>query len=407
MDDQAIKRGAWIQIGLAYASFVALGMPGGLLGVAWPSAMRSFGLSLDDVGAVLIALTAGSLLSGFASGPVMARLGAGVFLAASSAAAAMGLLLFATAPSWWVAVAASILVGVGAGGTDSALNVHFAENHGSRLMNWLHACFGLGATLGPAVMTGLLTAGRSWRWGYAVVAAAQALMALCFGMTASRWRQPTLGPSMSDRAPARDVRLRTSLRRSIVWLGVVVFFVAAGVEAVAGQWPFSLFTEARGVSTVTAGAWLSAYWGALTIGRILYGLAGSNLNEQTALRVGMVAVVFGSGLLWVRSPNLVSFLGLALVGLAISPVLPLVHLLTPRRVGRAHTANTIGLQTAAGYTGVGVFPSLAGIFAERLGLETVGPFMVVCSIVMLAGHELIVRSAAPGQGRQTGGRPGE
>ena len=89
-DRRTIPRSRLLIIGIAYFSFVALGAPGGLVGVAWPSMMRTFGLSLDDVGVVLIAYTAGALLSSFASGPVILRFGAGRFLAVRSAIAAAG-----------------------------------------------------------------------------------------------------------------------------------------------------------------------------------------------------------------------------------------------------------------------------------------------------------------------------
>ena len=392
--ERSIGRSNLQLIGIAYLSFVALGVPGGLLGVAWPSVMRSFGLSLDDVGVVLIALTAGSLLSSFASGPVISRLGAGWFLAGSSAIAAAGLLGFAIAPGWWFVVLSGLLLGVAAGGVDSALNVHFAENHGSRLMNWLHACFGLGATFGPVLMTALLLAGHSWRWGYAIVGAAQVFLALSFGLTVSKWRAPARPSGDPEGALTRDVSVWASVRLPVIWLSVGVFLLAAGVESVAGQWPYSLYTEARGVEPAVAGLWISVYWGALTVSRILYGIAGSRLNDVFSLRVGMLAVVLGAAFVWMRSSELLSFLGLALMGFAIAPVLPLLQLVTPRRVGVRHTANAIGFQTAAGYIGVGILPALAGYLAERQGLETIGPFMVAGSIATILLHELVVRHQA-------------
>ncbi len=38
---------------LAFAAFIALGMPDGLLGVAWPSIRAGFGLPLDAAGALV------------------------------------------------------------------------------------------------------------------------------------------------------------------------------------------------------------------------------------------------------------------------------------------------------------------------------------------------------------------
>ena len=40
---------------LAYAAFIALGMPDGLLGIAWPTMRVDFAVPLDAVGMLLIA----------------------------------------------------------------------------------------------------------------------------------------------------------------------------------------------------------------------------------------------------------------------------------------------------------------------------------------------------------------
>ena len=56
--------------------------------------------------------------------------------------------VFATGPTWPVLVLCGLLVGTGGGILDGGMNIYFAANHGPRLMNWLHASFGIGATLG-------------------------------------------------------------------------------------------------------------------------------------------------------------------------------------------------------------------------------------------------------------------
>ena len=50
-----------LTIGISYTGFVILGMPSGLLGVAWPSVRETFGVSLDAVGALLIQLCLGAI----------------------------------------------------------------------------------------------------------------------------------------------------------------------------------------------------------------------------------------------------------------------------------------------------------------------------------------------------------
>ena len=98
-------------------------------------------------------------------------------------------------------------------------------------------------------------------------------------------------------------------------------------------------------------------------------------------------------MLWWNGADLVSFLGLALMGFAQAPIFPLLVSITPKRVGDEHAANAIGFQVAAAGLGVGILPGLAGILAAKLGLEIVGPFLLVASIIMLLLHEVLIRSS--------------
>ncbi|HQG44150.1 MAG TPA: hypothetical protein PLG50_00655, partial [bacterium] len=141
---------------LAFAAFIALGMPDGVLGVAWPSVRSGFGLPLDAVGLLIAASTAGYLTASFASGLLVARLEIGLLLAASCALTGAGLIGYTLVPAWWMMVLLGIAAGLGAGAIDAGLNTYAATHFSAGLMQWLHASYGVGAALGPVTMTAAL-----------------------------------------------------------------------------------------------------------------------------------------------------------------------------------------------------------------------------------------------------------
>lgn len=360
-----------------------------MLGVAWPSIQRSFGLSMDAVGALLLTVTAGSLLTSFASGPVISRIGMGRFLSVSTAAAVVGLVGYALAPTWWLLALLGLLVGAAEGAVDSGLNVYFVRNHGPRLMNWLHACFGLGSALGPAIMTLVLSSSQSWRWGYAIAGGLQAILAICFGLTRRRW-QISRGDLVGGRPPAGSATATATLRLPAVWLNVLLFCILSGITISAGQWPYSLFTEARLIAPSTAGFWVSVYWAGLTVGRVAYGIAGDRLEVVSSLRAGIVTIICGAAFVWWNRADALTLLGMALIGLGLAPLFPLLQLVTPERVGTEHAPNAVGFQVAGARIGSAGLSGLAGTLAERFGLETVGPLLLASAIAMLMVHEAIV-----------------
>jgi len=80
---------------LAYVSFISLGLPDGLLGVAWPSMRGFFHLPLDALGTLLVMFTTGYLLSSCSSGRILARINVGSLLTLSCLATAASLLGYA------------------------------------------------------------------------------------------------------------------------------------------------------------------------------------------------------------------------------------------------------------------------------------------------------------------------
>jgi fucose permease len=53
--------------------------------------------------------------------------------------------------------------------------------------------------------------------------------------------------------------------------------------------------------------------------------------------------------------------------------------------------NTVGFQVAAASLGGAVVSSLAGVLAEKVTLETIGPFILLCSLAVFILHEVTVR----------------
>src|SRR4051794_12559574 len=163
------------------------------------------------------------MVASLCAGRLIGALGIGGVLAASVAATATAALGFATAPPFAVLVGLALLGGCGGGAVDAALNAFAAARFAPRHLNWLHACWGLGATLGPALATALLAAGFGWRAAWGAVGLVLAALALAFLLTRRRWG--AAAPA-TTRLPALAV-LRLPMAR---WQ-IGAFFLYCGVEA--------------------------------------------------------------------------------------------------------------------------------------------------------------------------------
>lgn len=368
-------------IGLAYAAFISLGLPDGLTGVAWPSIRTTFGLPLDALGVLITTISIGYLVSSFSSGRVLARIGVGQLLVLSCLATAASLLGYGVAPQWVVMVTLGLLAGLGAGAIDAGLNTYAAEEFSPRTMNWLHASFGLGATIGPLLMSGVISAGQPYRLGFVIVGVAQLALAACFAATRRQWESHR---AESGAAPTPSAPMLATLRLPAAWLGILLFFLYCGLEFAAGQWLYSLLSEARGMAPALAGAWVSVFWGSLTVGRVVSGAIVERITVRRLLWICMGGALLGALLLWLNPTAWLAGAGVALLGLALAPMFPSFMSLTPARVGPAHAANAVGFQIAAAMLGGAAFIGGFGVLAGRVGLEALGPFLLVTGLLLTA-----------------------
>jgi len=168
---------------LLFITFISLGLPDGLLGVAWPGIPDTFRLPLDAMGLLLVFGTAGYMLSSFFSGVLLRRLGVGGLLAFSCLATSTTLLVYAVTPLWSLFVLIASLGGLGAGAIDAGINTYVAHHYSERTMQWLHASFGVGITSGPMIMTLGLTLTSRLQSVYFWAAAAQVILAAPFFAT--------------------------------------------------------------------------------------------------------------------------------------------------------------------------------------------------------------------------------
>ena len=371
---------------LAFLAFVSLGLPDGVLGVAWPSLRRGFDRPIDQLGLILLSMTAGYLASSFSAGAILERLGVGRLLVTSCLLVAASAAAWAATPWWPLIVAGGFVSGLGAGAIDAAVNAFAAARFTPRVITWLHACWGLGAMIGPLVMTAVIASGHGWRRGYLLLAASLLGMAACFQLTLGLWELPAADAGAATAGSVAG-RLRDALREPRVRANAVLFFLYAGAEASAGQWAYSLLTEARGMAPAAAGVAASAYWGSIFVGRLAFGAVAHHVAPPTLLRLGTAGAPLAALAVCLTRGGAGAFAGLFALGLLLAPIFPLLIAETPARVGERHAPHAIGFQISAATLGAGALPALAGLLARHAGLESLGPFLLATTVLLLLLHE--------------------
>jgi fucose permease len=313
----------------------------------------------------------------------MAR-GVGALLAGSSGLVAIGLLGYALAPRWPLFLPMAAIVGLGSGAIDAGLNTFAARRFPMRHVNWLHAFWGVGASLGPAIMTAAVASAAGYGAGYAALSATLGGMAAAFAVTRRWWDDGTAPGASPVRAPEREDASAT-LRRPAAWMQIGLFFIYTGAEASVGIWCFTLLRE-RGLSVEGAGLWTSLYWGSLTAGRFLLGMIVDRVGPDVSLRLATLGAVVGT-VLFAASGGVVGRSGLLLTGLSLAPMYPTLMARTPARLGEGAAAHAVGFQVSAATLGGAALPAAVGFMVASAGVDVIGPIVAAMAVTVLLVHE--------------------
>jgi fucose permease len=273
---------------------------------------------------------------------------------------------------------------------DAGLNHFVAEHYSSRHMNWLHGCWGVGATLGPVIL-GSAIGGTGWATGYRSIALIQLGLAAVFLASLPLWSKDGAVPEgkAEEENPGRT---RALVPAWAAWLGPGLYLVYTSVETGTGIWAASILVGSRGMDAARASLAMSVFYGSIMAGRFLTGIIAEKAGNRRMVRLGLIVATAGS-LVFIaagKSPEL-SILGLGLLGLGCAPVYPCLMHETPRRYDEETTRKVVGRQVSFAYLGAALVPPAYGILAGQVGLEAIMPVVATGALLLLGLSELLNR----------------
>lgn len=370
-----------LQIGLAFFAFILIGAAEGGVGVLIPSLRRFYGIDKATVSLIFLAGTSGYLLAAFSSGPLTEKLGQKAFLMLGTTIFLIAALTVSLTPPFPVVVAVWVLIGCGIAMIDAGLNSYIAGTpRPAKLLNYLHAFYGIGALLGPLVASTILAFNLAWNITYLVWITVALLTLAGFALLYNN------GPKTQHDAtnPANGGSLLGQvLKMRVIWITAFFLIFYVGTEVSLGNWSYSYLTEERHEAPILSGWFITAYWLGLTLGRLTLANLAERLGNKRLIQVCLVGVVAGVLLIWLFPVTAISAIGLILAGFSLGPIFPTTIAIISDLVPNSLRSSAIGFIISLGSMGAAFLPWVAGNLAEQVGLWSLMPYVIGTTIVML------------------------
>ncbi|MDR1231456.1 MAG: MFS transporter [Spirochaetaceae bacterium] len=379
---------------IIYLSFISLGLPDSLLGSAWPSMYRGLNAPLHYAGAVFMIIAGGTVLSSILSEKIIRRFGTGAVTAASVLMTAAALIGFSFSHSFWLLCLYAVPLGLGGGTVDVALNNYVAAHYKARHMSWLHCFWGIGASLGPIIMSRFLMNGGSWNAGYRTIGIMQFCLVALLCVSLPLWKGKDKSAA-TDAAGHLSPGFKKLFRLPGVKQALVAFFCYCAIETTTGLWSSSYLVTVKNIPPETAAQWSALFYIGITFGRFISGFATILFSNRQMIRIGQI--IIGGGILVLMLPLGRGALlpGLFMVGLGCAPVYPSLLHETPKNFGSAYSQSVMGIQMACAYIGTTLMPPIFGRLASYMSFSILPLFLGIILIIKIVMVETLYRKTAP------------
>jgi fucose permease len=376
---------------IIYISFISLGLPDSLLGSAWPSMHQGLNVPLYYAGYISMIIAAGTVISSIFSEKIIKRLGTGIVTAISVLMTAVALVGFSFSNIFVFLCLCAIPLGLGAGSVDAALNNYVALHYKAKHMNWLHCFWGIGASIGPIIISFFLINKNSWNQGYRTIGIIQICLVIILFFTLPLWKNNKSRNIQEQNSKNKKIKFIELFRIAGVKQILVVFFCYCAIETTTGLWGSSYLVMTRNIPPEVAAQWISLYYIGITSGRFISGFLTIKLNNRQMIRLGQGLIACGVIALLLPFDNILLLPGFFIIGLGCAPIYPSLLHETPNNFGNEYSQAIMGIQMACAYIGTTFMPPLFGRMASYLNFDIFPLFIGSILVIKIIMVEIVNR----------------
>lgn len=397
---------ASLLLAIIYISFISLGLPDSLLGSAWPVIYPQLQVPISYSGIIYIIISLGTVISSLQSDRLTKKLGAGKVTAISVAATAAALFGFSFSHSFLALCLWAVPYGLGAGSVDAALNNYVALYYSSRHMSWLHCMWGVGASVGPYIMSHAIVRYDSWNMGYRIIGIMQVVLSAMIFCSLPLWERKAdkaqkQSPENSrelketgigeDEESVRPIPLKDVIHIDGAKEILLAFFCYSAIEQTTGLWASSFLVLQKGIAEAAATGFAGLFFLGITAGRALNGFLTIRFKDRQLIVMGEAVIAIGLLLITLPFSNYFALAGLVVIGLGCAPIYPCIIHSTPVYFGRENSQAMVGVQMAAAYTANILMPPVFGVIVKKLSVSLLPLYLLMILVIMFVMYERVSR----------------
>lgn len=373
---------------LIYIVFIGLGLPDSVFGAAWPAMHVDLNASISQANFVTIPIYFFTSFASFFSVRLINKFGIGLVTAISTALTAIGLLGCALANALWIACVSAVLLGLGAGAIDSALNNYVATHYKSTHMNFMHCFYGVGVAVSPYILSLTLSGEGGWRQGYLIVFIIQCIITVFSIIAFPFWKKVSEIKSEENDFTPVTLTLKQMAKTPKIRMAWLIFFATCALEFTVGVWGCTYLVGAENFTESNAARYMTFYYLGITLGRFTCGFISTKLSTKTIVYTGYTIVGVAIILMLLPLPPILKGVSLFMIGFGNGPTFPNLTHNTPNLFGKEISQSIVGTQMVACNIGICIMPPVFGLLAEHVSVGLF-PVFILAMFMLMAGGNIV------------------
>ncbi|MBN2499115.1 MAG: MFS transporter [Anaerolineales bacterium] len=378
-----IRREKTLQTILYYAVFIALGCLSSTFGPTLLELAQNTGVGIDTIAAIFTVASLGTLLCSLVVGQLYDRLKPHGVLVAFLLIVAGANALVPLLHVFWALLLSSFVLGFAATGVNMGGNTLLVWTHRDEVgpyMNGLHFFYGVGATISPAIIALVRNLTGGITWAYWILA----LIVLPIALAATGVKSPT--------SPAEHISAETmekgALNKRLVFVIMLIFFFYTAVIGYS-SWVATYAIEMDLADTTLASLLTAAFWGALTVGRVIAIPIAARVTPRYILLADILGALLSIFIVLLLPGSITAlWIGTCGLGFSLASMFPTIMTMSERRM--TLTGRVTGFFFLASSLGAMAMPWITGQLIEIQGARSMVAVVFSGLILILGAYALLI-----------------
>ena len=386
-----------------FTSYILYGLSGNLLNSVWPKAANDIGAAVALLG---IVSTFCNITSGITSAfvyKIRRKFGTNITVSIGLSFMALSLILYAFASNIYIIGLGFIILGIGNAIVDVGANSYIIKAYDAKKVSLLHACWGIGSSVGPIIMALTITFLNNYRLGFGIGAVIIIAVVILMRFMKRKWetnkesvaKEIVELHSVSEEEKTSNKKFIDIIKIDLALVVMICFFFGNALNGLMNTWIATIYVSQRNITVIEGANLATVFFASLTITRLILGFVATNFKTKNVIFFGIIVSIIGIGLMFIKSTNMhFLYFNVAILGIGISPIIPFFNHYLKALFGENNVGEILGFCSIFSLTGIGISSFCATLVVKFFGIDFIQVYIIIVAIMLLAIFSYIAYRAS-------------